>query len=202
LGDLSDQEVHHERSGKQFFIILVSERQVDHGAIVGGEIRSESFLIAGSLLVSIGLGFSKGDRSIPFTVLREGSRSFLARSDRSSELKEKKENTTRLGSRQRFLAARLPSSPAGRPRSLACLGDRLPTPNLAIGSFSPRAWFIVESRKEQSRSDLVGVLHICCLKKKLQSVSVIGESWSKYIWQQAGSNRKKRKQQIGWHHLN
>jgi hypothetical protein len=65
--------MHRERSGQTVFIILVSERQVDHGAIVGGEIRSDSFHIAGSLLVSIGLDFSKGDRSIPFTVLREGS---------------------------------------------------------------------------------------------------------------------------------
>jgi hypothetical protein len=39
LGDLSDpldQEVHRERSGQTVFIILVSERQVDHGAIFGG----------------------------------------------------------------------------------------------------------------------------------------------------------------------
>jgi hypothetical protein len=33
LGDLSDQEVHRERSGQTIRIILVSERQVDHGAV-------------------------------------------------------------------------------------------------------------------------------------------------------------------------
>jgi hypothetical protein len=57
LLDPLDQEVHRERSGQTVFIILVSERQVDHGAIVGGEIRLESFHIAGYLLVSVGLDF-------------------------------------------------------------------------------------------------------------------------------------------------
>jgi hypothetical protein len=66
---------------------VVSERQVDHGAIVGGEIRSESFHIAGYLLVSVGLSFRQGDRSVLFTVLREGSRSFLTRSDRCKRKK-------------------------------------------------------------------------------------------------------------------
>jgi hypothetical protein len=34
LLDPLDQEVHRERSGQTVFIILVSERQVDHGAVV------------------------------------------------------------------------------------------------------------------------------------------------------------------------
>jgi hypothetical protein len=37
-----DQEVHRERSGQTVFIILVSERQVDHGAIVGGALSCRS----------------------------------------------------------------------------------------------------------------------------------------------------------------
>jgi hypothetical protein len=44
LLDPLDQEVHHERSGQTVFIILVSERQVDHGAIVGGALSCRSDL--------------------------------------------------------------------------------------------------------------------------------------------------------------
>jgi hypothetical protein len=38
-------------------------------------------------------------------------------------------------------------------------------------------WLGKDKNKEYSGSDLVGVLHVCCFKKKLQSVSVIGAEY-------------------------
>jgi hypothetical protein len=56
LGELSDpldQEVHRERSGQTVFIILVSERQVDHDAGVVDVVRRINDLLGDDMLVEI-----------------------------------------------------------------------------------------------------------------------------------------------------
>jgi hypothetical protein len=123
---------------------VVSERQVDHGAIVGGEIRSESFHIAAYLLVSVGLSFRQGDRSVLFTVLREGSRSFLTRSDRCKRKKNQVGHT-----RQRTETV--------WPRASACFDLPAPgvSPRVPYGSWS-LAFLMVEPADRGSRASRRG----------------------------------------------
>jgi hypothetical protein len=60
LSDPLDQEVHRERSGQTVFIILASERQVDHDAVVFVELifhrLSNEYLDGVLLLQFIGFG--------------------------------------------------------------------------------------------------------------------------------------------------